>query len=195
MPHLASGVVLIAIAAVVAGVGVLLLVRATAGGRLFWPSLVALPASPHEPNRRPWQVAAAAMHPRLTLRGEKCIACQACIYLCPTRAIGAKETDRGYLITLSQQSCLFCGLCEEQCPTDAIHLVQAPEGVMAGAGDVTTQIEIASETCPECGRRRLPIDVLILRHLYGQQIPFSSGRYRVCRLCFKRLEEKIAAAV
>lgn len=194
MPHIETGPVLIAVAAVVAGVGVFLLLRATSGGRLFWPNLIAFPLR-HRENQRPLQLARTAMHPRLTLRGEKCIACQACIYLCPTRAIAAKETEKGFQITLEQESCLFCGLCEEQCPTDAIHLVQTPGDLIVGAGDLSIQIEVPAERCPECGRRRLPIDVLILRHLYGQQIPLALGRYRVCRSCFKRLEEKIAAAV
>jgi Pyruvate/2-oxoacid:ferredoxin oxidoreductase delta subunit len=191
--HLGNEQAFIAMAAIVAGLGVYLLVRATSAGRPFWSNLFNSPLRQRRLRQNPIEAPVEGLEPRVILQAEKCIACQACVYLCPTRAVTAKETDKGFLMSVSQRACLFCGLCEEQCPTGALHLVQTPGG-LGGADDLVTQAEIACEVCPECGGRRLPIDILILRHLYGQWSHIPLERYRVCRTCYSRLEEKIAAA-
>ncbi|MHB1566194.1 MAG: NADH-quinone oxidoreductase subunit NuoI [Acidiferrobacter sp.] len=59
---------------------------------------------------------------------ERCVACQLCSAVCPTRCIalqaGERRDGRRYAVTfrINFARCIYCGLCEEACPTLAIQL-------------------------------------------------------------------------
>ena len=63
-------------------------------------------------------------------QGEvKCVACMACVKICPTGVItieGGKKEGRKTRLPLrydfEMERCLFCGFCVESCPFDAIIL-------------------------------------------------------------------------
>jgi NADH-quinone oxidoreductase subunit I len=63
-------------------------------------------------------------------QGEiKCVACMACVKICPTQVItieGGKQEGRKTRIPLrydfEMERCVFCGFCVESCPFDAIIL-------------------------------------------------------------------------
>ena len=64
------------------------------------------------------------------LEQEKCIACKACVKICPVDCL-ALEADRrpGKVLdwksfTVNYNYCMFCGLCVEACPTDALHMTK-----------------------------------------------------------------------
>ena len=63
-------------------------------------------------------------------QGEiKCVACMACVKICPTQVItieGGKKEGRKTRLPLrydfEMERCVFCGFCVESCPFDAIVL-------------------------------------------------------------------------
>ena len=60
---------------------------------------------------------------------ERCVACQLCSAVCPTRCIelqaGEREDERRYPVSfrINFSRCIYCGFCEEACPTLAIQLL------------------------------------------------------------------------
>lgn len=60
---------------------------------------------------------------------ERCVACQLCSAVCPTRCIelqaGERADERRYPVSfrINFSRCIYCGLCEEACPTLAIQLL------------------------------------------------------------------------
>lgn len=61
---------------------------------------------------------------------EKCIACQACVKICPVDCLSlAADRKPGKVLdwksfTVNYNYCMFCGLCVEACPTDALHMTK-----------------------------------------------------------------------
>jgi ferredoxin len=48
---------------------------------------------------------------------NKCIACGACVKVCPVDAITIKETA-----VVDEETCIECGACINECPVEAIEL-------------------------------------------------------------------------
>jgi uncharacterized protein (DUF362 family)/ferredoxin len=53
---------------------------------------------------------------------EKCIACQDCIMICPTKVISLKGIDPNHYAWINDEGCIRCYCCHETCPEDAIEL-------------------------------------------------------------------------
>ena len=47
---------------------------------------------------------------------EACVACLACVRVCPTGAVEVQDP----LVRIVDESCIRCGLCAIRCPTDAM---------------------------------------------------------------------------
>jgi NADH-quinone oxidoreductase subunit I len=66
---------------------------------------------------------------------EKCVACEMCSTVCPSKAITVfpeESTEPGHekrprLYEIDMLRCIFCGFCEEVCPRDAIKLTRVYE--------------------------------------------------------------------
>jgi diguanylate cyclase (GGDEF)-like protein len=50
---------------------------------------------------------------------DKCVACMACVRVCPTAAIAVEDTD----VWIVDDACVRAGLCFEACPHDAIEVI------------------------------------------------------------------------
>lgn len=59
--------------------------------------------------------------------GDACIACDACIRICPTGALGIRENQsrKTYEIIFKPQLCVGCEACAHICPVDAVRVSQA----------------------------------------------------------------------
>ena len=67
---------------------------------------------------------------------EKCIGCELCAGVCPSRCIYVRGADNpegervspgerfGFVYEINMLRCIFCGLCVEACPTEAITMTQ-----------------------------------------------------------------------
>jgi Fe-S-cluster-containing hydrogenase component 2 len=60
---------------------------------------------------------------------DSCVACMACVRVCPADAVAVEGT----LVRIVDESCTRCGLCVPACPHDAIEV----------AGDVPRALELA----------------------------------------------------
>ncbi|MEW5946954.1 MAG: NADH-quinone oxidoreductase subunit I [bacterium] len=69
---------------------------------------------------------------------HRCIACLACVRICPDRLITVKshkeeipDSEKKRIVidgfTVEMEACMFCGLCEDVCPTTAIVLTRRYE--------------------------------------------------------------------
>ena len=66
---------------------------------------------------------------------EKCVACEMCSTVCPSKAITIfpeESTEPGHekrpaFYEIDMLRCIFCGFCEEVCPRDAIKLTRVYE--------------------------------------------------------------------
>lgn len=58
----------------------------------------------------------------LTGKKEDCFGCEACVQVCPRKAITMREDDEGFRYPIiSQKDCIQCKLCERVCPTTNIN--------------------------------------------------------------------------
>lgn len=57
---------------------------------------------------------------KISYEKEKCIGCQQCIRVCPSKAIKYKEDEEKIKIYVSR--CTFCSLCNDICPVDCLHM-------------------------------------------------------------------------
>jgi len=48
---------------------------------------------------------------------DECVACGACVDVCPVEAISVDETA-----VIDEEKCTECGACTEECPTGALEL-------------------------------------------------------------------------
>ena len=51
-----------------------------------------------------------------TIDAQSCVACLACVRVCPTAAVAVD----GAQVTIVDEACIRCGLCAPACPHDAI---------------------------------------------------------------------------
>jgi NAD(P)H-quinone oxidoreductase subunit I len=58
---------------------------------------------------------------KVTWEIEKCIGCNLCVRICPSRAIELTGKGREAEITYDVGRCIFCGECVDICPTKAIY--------------------------------------------------------------------------
>ncbi len=72
---------------------------------------------------------------RLTVDPSRCVACLACVRVCPTDAIALPPEAR--VVEIVEQDCIRCGECIPACPHDAIAATGAAEQALAiaEAGD------------------------------------------------------------
>lgn len=63
----------------------------------------------------------------VTINPRECVACMACVRVCPVEAIQVRDEA----VQIAQESCITCGLCVPACPHDAIHVLGAPDAVRA----------------------------------------------------------------
>lgn len=57
---------------------------------------------------------------KIAYEKEKCIGCQQCISVCPSKAIKFKEEEGKIKIYVAR--CTFCSLCNDICPVDCLHM-------------------------------------------------------------------------
>ncbi|MFW6012859.1 MAG: 4Fe-4S dicluster-binding protein [Candidatus Bipolaricaulota bacterium] len=62
---------------------------------------------------------------------EKCIGCQQCLRVCPSKAIKYKEDEEKIKIYVAR--CTFCSLCNDICPVDCLHMSE--ETFLVADGD------------------------------------------------------------
>jgi pyruvate formate lyase activating enzyme len=81
--------------------------------------------------------------PRLVARTERCIACGACVTVCPNGAI----VKNGDTYETLPDRCTHCGTCQDVCPAEARELI----GRTMTVGDVMTEVEKDSVFYEESG--------------------------------------------
>lgn len=71
----------------------------------------------------------------------KCVACMACVRVCPVEAVQVND-DR---VEIAQESCIQCGLCVPACPHEAIGTHGEPESVRSLLGRDSPLLILATE--------------------------------------------------
>lgn len=61
---------------------------------------------------------------RIALVGEECVACGACVGVCPVRAI---SIHKGLYAKVDEAECIGCGRCESRCPAGVIGMAARRE--------------------------------------------------------------------
>lgn len=85
---------------------------------------------------------------RFLVDSERCVACLACVRVCPADAVSVEEETQ---VTIVDEACTRCGLCKPACPHDAIELV----------GDLGPALQFAAE-----GGASLILSVESAAHFY-----------------------------
>lgn len=94
---------------------------------------VALPSIPYRP----------------TFTVENCNGCDACVRLCPHRALQLEKHENGRALAyrIQAERCTGCGICVDVCERDAIEVKQ----IMASVN--SEEILLVQATCKACGSR------------------------------------------
>ena len=87
----------------------------------------------------------AALSPAAVIDSDACRNHRVCAAICPTKALGAVDTEEGTGIDFDPAACIQCGICERVCPEQAIGI--HPRGGAAGA--LTRH---HTRSCRECQR-------------------------------------------
>jgi len=79
---------------------------------------------------------------RFLIDSERCVACLACVRVCPVDAVAVDDTQ----VTIVDAACTRCGLCEPACPHDAIDPVGdlGPALQLAAAGGASLILSVES---------------------------------------------------
>lgn len=78
----------------------------------------------------------------------RCLKCDRCMSICPTKAIGLAWVDDGIVnantpvMKFHLGECTFCGKCTEVCPTKALQPYTTTEGTFAGEAILVPDIKI-----------------------------------------------------
>ena len=70
---------------------------------------------------------------------EKCIGCNLCVKVCPTRAIEMSGKRRNAEIIYNVGRCIFCGECIDVCPTEAVYTAKKPELVFTQQSEMVVE--------------------------------------------------------
>lgn len=73
---------------------------------------------------------------------DRCISCDVCIDICPTRVFDRSED--GYPVIARHDSCQTCFQCEAYCPTDALFV--APQTVTVANDSPLRDVDHVAET-------------------------------------------------
>ena len=104
--------------------------------------------------------------------GVGCIACEACVRVCPFDAISMERN----LAVLDHERCLVCGLCVPRCPTQAIEAREGP----------FPQVEIVADRCTGCGICTMVCPVDAIEGEKKEVHTVSEERCVGCLLCIDR---------
>lgn len=66
-----------------------------------------------------YNVKARLLEKKISLDGDKCIDCGACVGLCPVDAL---SLDKQMKLQLDENKCIQCKACVEACPVDALSI-------------------------------------------------------------------------
>ncbi len=56
-----------------------------------------------------------------SIDSASCVACLACVRVCPTEAVAVEEP----LVRIVDEACIRCGLCVNRCPPAALSMTHA----------------------------------------------------------------------
>lgn len=79
----------------------------------------------------------------LTVDPSRCVACLACVRVCPTDAIALRPDAR--VVDIIEENCIRCGECISACPHDAIHATGTVDRALAIAEAGTGVLILAPE--------------------------------------------------
>jgi ferredoxin len=82
----------------------------------------------------------------------KCTLCNACVTLCPTKALSKSENA----IHFRYADCIACGLCEQACPEEAITLPRILDLARLMERGSRELVEVELITCAGCGAPFMP---------------------------------------
>ena len=101
---------------------------------------------------------------------EECIACGACVDICPMAALTLDELDN---INFEQDRCIGCGLCVGLCPTGSIRLVRKPETEQPKIPKNTTNTYLNIARTRGISKVLALINMLI-KHIFGKLMAATS---------------------
>lgn len=81
-----------------------------------------------------------------------CTLCNACVTLCPTKALRKSENA----VHFRYADCIACGLCERACPEEAISLQRILDFAQLMEGGEKKLVEVERITCAGCGAPFMP---------------------------------------
>jgi ferredoxin len=81
-----------------------------------------------------------------------CTLCNACVTLCPTKALRKSENA----IHFRYADCIACGLCEHACPEESISLQRILDLAQLMDGGEKKLVEVERITCAGCGAPFMP---------------------------------------
>jgi ech hydrogenase subunit C len=88
----------------------------------------------------------------------KCIACAACVNVCPAQAIALVDGEGEREIRFTHQDCIFCATCQDVCPSQAISL-DTQVAPWFGAKDASQSISRQPlAQCLACGGAYAPAE-------------------------------------
>lgn len=120
---------------------------------------------------------------KISIDPSKCIACGACVNVCPPNALTLSKQENIIMINYFIGRCIFCGRCAEVCPVGAITVTNEFELASTRIDDLSSTLIHKIYECSNCGSAYITRK---MKQFIINRVPVSENYIDLCPDCRKK---------
>lgn len=120
---------------------------------------------------------------KISIDPSKCMACGACVNVCPPNALTLSRQDNVIIINYFIGRCIFCGRCAEVCPVGAITVTHEFELATTRIDDLNSMLIHKLRECPDCESENITER---MKQFVMNRTPAAENYIDLCPECRKK---------